>query len=310
METNLIALIEEFGADDSKCRIYLEGLRWPDSVKCPKCGSAKISRMYTRDQFDCGSESCGYQFSVTAGTIFNDTHLSLWKWFLAVYLMCESKKGVSARQLGRSIKVAYKTAWYLCHRIRKAMEEVNPEPLGGKGATTEFDETYAGGKRRHVGSGYVGNKTMILGALERGEISQIRLRVEKNKKRGDKQVLHGFVAEASKPDTSKVYTDDNPGYLGIANEDTQHESVNHSAEEWVRGDVHTNGMEGAWSLFKRSIVGSYHQVSAKHLDRYLDEFEWRFNQRANPFLFRDTLTRLVTTEKMEYKELIDKRLSA
>jgi transposase-like protein len=185
------------------------------------------------------------------------------------------------------------------------MEEVNPEPLGGKAATVEFDQTYAGGHRRHVGSGYLGNKTMILGALERGEISQIRLRVEKTKKRGDKKVLHGFVAEASKPDTSKVYTDDNPGYLGIADEDTEHQSVNHSAEEWVRGDVHTNGIEGVWSLFKRSIVGSYHQVSAKHLGRYLDELEWRFNQRENPFLFRDTLTRLVTTEKMEYKELIE-----
>jgi hypothetical protein len=193
---------------------------------------------------------------------------------------------------------------HLCHRIRKAMMEVNPAPIGGKGATVETDETYAGGKKRHAGSGYLGNKTMILGALERGEISQIRLRVEKNKKWGDKKVLHGFVTETTKPDTSKVYTDDNPGYLGIADADTPHKSVNHSAEEWVRGDVHTNEIEGVWSLFKRSIVGSYHQVSAKHLDRYLEEFEWRLNQRENPFLFRDTLTRLVTTEKMEYKQLI------
>jgi transposase-like protein len=301
MDTNLIALVEQFGADDSKCRAYLEALKWPDGVRCPRCPEkTTISRIADRDTFDC--DSCRYQFSVTAGTIFNDTHLPLWKWFLAVYLMCESKKGVSANQLGRSIKVAYKTAWYLCHRIRKAMAEINPAPIGGKGATVEMDETYVGGRRRHVGSGYVGNKTMVLGALERG--GQIRLRVEKTKKRGDKKVLHGFVAETTHPETSKIYTDDNPGYIGIADSDTAHESVNHSAEEWVRGDVHTNGIEGVWSLFKRSIVGSYHQVSAKHLDRYLEEFEWRFNQRENPFLFRDTLLRLLTTEKMEYKELI------
>jgi transposase-like protein len=301
---NLMSVVSQFGTDEA-CRKRLAELRWPDGVRCPRCPSkTTISYIADREVYDC--DSCRYQFSVTAGTIFNDTHLPLTKWFFATYVMCESKKGVSANQLKRMLGVSYKTAWYLCHRIRKAMMEVNPAPLGGKGVTVEMDETYAGGKKRHVGSGYLGNKTMILGALERGEISQIRLRVEKDKKRGNKQVLHGFVAESTKPDTSKVYTDDNPGYLGIQDADTEHHGVNHSAEEWVRGDVHTNGIEGVWSLFKRSIVGSYHQVSAKHLDRYLEEFEWRFNQRENPFLFRDTLTRLVTTEKMEYKELIEK----
>jgi transposase-like protein len=302
METNLIELFAKFAGDDTKCRAYLEGLRWPKGAFCPRCGSDKVYRLVERDQFHC--TGCLYHFSVTANTIFNDTHLPLWKWFLAAYSMCESKKGVSANQLKRMIGVSYKTAWYLCHRIRKAMAEACAIPIGGEGKTVEMDETYAGGKRRHVGSGYVENKTMILGALERG--GQIRLRVEKNKKRGNKTVLHGFVAETTKPDTSKIYTDDNPGYLGIADADTEHHSVNHSAEEWVRGDVHTNGIEGVWSLFKRSIVGSYHQVSAKHLDRYLEEFEWRFNQRDNPFLFRDTLCRLLATEKMEYKELIEK----
>ena len=301
MIDNLMSVVSQFGTDDA-CRARLVELRWPKGVECPSCKSQKISCITTRDIYDC--DSCRYQFSVTAGTIFHDSHLPLTKWFFATYVMVESKKGVSANQLKRMLGVSYKTAWYLCHRIRKAMMEVTPAQLGGKGSTVEMDETYAGGKRRHVGSGYVANKTMILGALERGEISQIRLRVEKNKKRGDKKVLHGFVAETTKPDTSKVYTDDNPGYLGCGDADTEHQSVNHSAEEWVRGDVHTNGIEGVWSLFKRSIVGSYHQVSAKHLDRYLEEFEWRFNQRANPFLFRDTLTRLVMTDKMEYKELI------
>jgi transposase-like protein len=298
METNLIALIEQFGADESKCRTYLELLKWPTGIRCPRCpDKTTISRIADRAVFDC--DSCRYQFSVTAGTIFNDTHLPLWKWFLAVYLMAESKKGISASQLGRSIKVSYKTAWYLCHRIRKAMTEVNASKLSG---TVEMDETYVGGKRRHVGSGYVGNKTMVLGALQRG--GEIRLRVEKQNKRGNKKVLHAFVAETTQPHTDKIYTDDNPGYLGCDDADTEHHSVNHSAEEWVRGDVHTNGIEGVWSLFKRSVVGSYHQVSAKHLDRYLEEFEFRFNNRNNDFLFRDTLTRLLQAEKMEYKELI------
>ena len=297
MIDNLMSVVSQFGTDDA-CRARLAELRWPNGVRCPRCPEqTTISYISDREVYDC--DSCRYQFSVTAGTIFNDTHLPLTKWFFATYVMCESKKGVSANQLKRMLGVSYKTAWYLCHRIRKAMVEVNPAPLGGKGVTVEMDETYAGGHKRHVGSGYLGNKTMILGALERGEISQIRLR-------GDKKVLHGFVAETTKPDTSKVYTDDNPGYIGIADADTEHESVNHHTEEWVRGDVHTNGIEGVWSLFKRSIVGSYHQVSAKHLDRYLDEFEWRFNQRANPFLFCDTLMRLVTTEKMEYRKLIEK----
>lgn len=181
------------------------------------------------------------------------------------------------------------------------MTEIQPAKIGGAGKTVEMDETYVGGKKRHVGSGYVGNKTMVLGALQRG--GETRLRVETQKKRGDKKVLHSFVAETTRPETNRIYTDDNPGYLGIEDADTEHHSVNHSAEEWVRGDVHTNGIEGVWSLFKRSVVGSYHQVSAKHLDRYLEEFEFRFNNRDNPFLFRDTLQRLVTTEKMEYKEL-------
>jgi transposase-like protein len=110
--------------------------------------------------------------------------------------------------------------------------------------------------------------------------------------------------EATKPDTYRIYTDDKPGYIGIAKEDTTHEGANHSAEEWVRGDASTNGIEGAWSQFKRSLVGSYHQVSKKHIERYVEEFEFRFNNSDNPSLFRDTLTRLVMTEKMEYKELI------
>jgi hypothetical protein len=301
METNLINLIERFG-DDKKCRKYLEALKWPEGMICPRCSGTVISRIYDRDQFDC--DQCRYQFSVTAGCIFDGTHLPLWKWFLAVYLILESKKAISANQLKRSLAIgSYKTAWYLCHRIRKAMLEVNPKPLGADGGIVELDETYCGGKKRYVGRGSLEGKTMVLGAVERG--GEIRLRVDRRKK-ASKDVLHGFVVETLSPDTARIMTDEAPGYLGIADADTTHETVNHRAEEWVRGDVHTNSVEGVWSLFKRSIVGSFHQVSTKHLDSYLDEFEWRFNQRDNPELFRDTMIRLLNTPKMEFKELIEK----
>lgn len=213
--------------------------------------------------------------------------------------MCESKKGISANQLKRMLGISYKTAWYLCHRIRKAMTETDPDLLSG---TVECDETYIGDRRRHVGSGYVDSKTMVLGAIQRG--GEIRLRIEKRSKKATKEALQ-FIKETTDPATERIMTDECPGYEGIADADTKHETVNHRLEEWVRGDVHTNSMEGVWSLFKRSIVGSYHQVSGKHLDAYLDEFEWRFNQRDNPYLFRDTLIRMVKSPKMEFKELTE-----
>ena len=292
-EMDLMKLMERFDTSE-QCRAYLEGLRWRDGMKCPRCQSEKISRIRERNQFDC--DSCRYQFSVTAGSIFHDSHLPLPKWFAAVYLMCEARKGVSANQLKRTLGVSYKTAWYLCHRIRKAMQEANPVPLKG---TVEVDETYIGGHRQGVGKGNRTGKTLVLGAIERG--GQIRLSVEKRRNR---KTLHGFINKNTAPETGRIMTDDWYAYRGIQDADTKHETVNHTEEEWVRGDVHTNSIEGVWSLFKRSVVGSYHQVSAKHLDRYLDEFEWRFNGRKNPYLFRDTMTRLLGAKALPYQDLI------
>jgi transposase-like protein len=303
-EINLVNLISKFGGSDEsgsdeKCRAYLEAIRWADGPVCPRC-EAKANKISNRFQYRC--TACDYHFSVTAQTIFNDSHLPLWKWFLAAYMMVESKKGMSANQLKRSLEVSYKTAWYLCHRIRRAMVESRPTLLSG---TVECDETWLGGKRRHVGSGNLDNKTMVFGAIERGS-GEVRLRVERKHKKATKEVLHTFIKETTAPETERIMTDENPGYVGIADEDTTHETVNHRAEEWVRGDVHTNGIEGVWSLFKRSIVGAYHQVSVKHLDAYLDEFKWRFNQRENEHLFHDTMARLLKAPKMEFKELITK----
>ncbi len=297
-ETNLVNLVAKFGGDNEKCRTYLEHLKWPEGPKCDLCGS-KGTKIANRPQYDC--DSCHYQFSVTAHTIFHDSHLPLWKWFLATYLIVESKKGMSANQMKRTLEVSYKTAWYLCHRIRKAMLEVDAPKLSG---IVEIDETYVGGKKQYVGSGNLDAKTMVLGAIERG--GQVRIRVEHRGKKATTKILHRFVAEITDPKTERIMTDQFPGYRGIADSDTKHETVNHKAKEWVRGDVHTNTIEGVWSLFKRSIIGSYHQISTKHMDAYLDEFEWRFNQRDNQYLFRDTMLRLLASPKMEFKELIEK----
>ncbi len=292
-DMNIMKLMENYHSDDA-CRQALAELRWQNGVVCPRCGSLNIRNSYTRSQYDCGS--CGYQFSVTSGTIFHDSHLPLTKWFMAVYLMVEAKKGISANQMKRTLNVSYKTAWYLCHRIRNAMTEHNPEPLNG---IVEVDETFIGGKRKDVGHGYKGNKVAVVGAVERG--GSLRLQVVKGR---DRETLHDFIKKNTAPDTEAIYTDEWMPYRGIADHDTRHETVNHSQEEWVRGDVHTNTVENVWSLFKRSVIGSYHKVSVKHLDAYLDELEWRFNNRENPYLFRDTLLKLIQSENLQYKTLV------
>jgi transposase-like protein len=292
-EMNLPKLIAEFG-NEEQCRARLVQLRWPKGVTCPRCQSEKVSEISERDQYNCNA--CQYHFSVTSGTIFHDSHLSLSKWFLAIYIMTEAKKGVSALQIKRTLDIAYQTAWYLCHRIRAAMREINSDLLRG---VIEVDETYVGGKVRGMGRGYKGNKAIAIGAVQRG--GMIRLQVIPN---ATKPILQQFIKDNTAPDTEAIYTDELPAYWGIEDADTKHRWVNHSAEEWVVGDVHTNGIESVWSLLKRSIIGSYHKVSIKHLDAYLDELEHRFNNRQNEYIFRDTLTKLVNAAKLPYQELI------
>jgi transposase-like protein len=290
VEVNPMTLFEQFDTD-GECRTILEKLRWPEGVTCPRCASTQVYRADPRKQFDCAS--CGYQFSVTSGTIFHDTHLPLAKWFVATYLTCESKKGMSANQMKRTLGVSYKTAWYLCHRIRAAMTVAPSEPLTGD---IEADETWIGGEHKGVGRGnWRDGKTMVLGAIERE--GQVRLKVDK---RASKKVIHAFLEEATE-DVGTLDNDEHSAYIGFAD---KHETVVDRNEEWVGGEADTNTVEGVWSLFKRSIVGSYHQLSEKHLDAYLDEFEWRFDNRKNEYLFRDTLTKLVSAEALEYKTLI------
>jgi len=278
-----------------ECRMILEELRWPDGIRCPSCKSDKISRIRVRNQFDC--DSCRYQFSVTSGTIFHDSHLPLPKWFAAVYLMCESKKGMSALQIKRTLHTGYQTAWYLCHRIRAAMVEVAPKKLGG---TVEIDETYVGGKARRWRP--KSDKAVVIGIRQRN---------------GDLRLIH---AEDAKSDTVReiiranvgghvevIMTDESAIYPWALNKlpKEKHKTINHS-KQYAHGDVHTNTVESAFSLLKRGIVGTWHKVSAKHLPAYLDEMCFRFNNRKNPYLFRDTLTKMIQSPNLEFKNLTAK----
>ena len=229
----------------------------------------------------------------------HDSHLPLRKWFATIYLMCESKKGISALQIKRTLGIgSYKTAWYLCHRIREAMGN---DPFDGPTLVgiIEVDETLIGGKKRGVGSGSREGKAWIAGAIQRG--GKVRIQRIPNIR---KKTLHNFIASTVKDEAEAIYTDELKSYLGIADHNTRHETVNHSAEEWVFGEVHTNSIEGVWSLFKRSIVGAFHRMSIKHMDRYLEELEWRFNNRDNPQIFHDTMKRIVTTGTLTYKRLV------
>lgn len=294
-EMNLVKLVELFHSED-RCRSYLEELRWPDALACLRCGNTSISRIKARDQYECNS--CRYQFSVLTNTIFHDTHLPLNKWFMAVYLMCEGKKGVSANQLKRTLNIAYRTAWYLSHRIRNAMAQARSD-VPKLTDTIEVDETWVGGKVVGKGHGFTGNKAIVVGVVQRK--GEIILRVVEDRTR---KTLHEIILTNTDPKARAIFTDEWPAYAGIGDQDTRHETVNHSQDEYVRGEVHTNTVEGVWSLLKRSIVGSFHHVSVKHLDAYLDELEWRFSNRNNPFLFRDTMRELVNAENLEYKELV------
>lgn len=294
-DVNLISLIDRFNCDN-KCREALEQARWPNGVCCTRCGDMNVRELPKHNRYEC--KSCSYQFSVTSGTIMHDSHLPLRKWFLAIYLMCESRKGMSANQLHRSLGIAYRTAWYLCHRIREAMGN---KPLEGPTLVgiVEVDETWVGGKVKGKGRGHKGNKTIIAGAIQRD--GKVRMERIPNTR---KATLHDFIKRTVKDEAEAIYTDELKSYLGIEDHDTRHETVNHSQEQWVVGDVHTNSIEGVWALFKRSLMGTFHKMSKKHMDRYIEELEWRFNNRDNDHIFRDTLVRIMNTPHIEYKDLV------
>jgi transposase-like protein len=293
---NLMSLLEKYSTDDH-CREALTHLRWPDGVRCLKCKSENVAPVADRKVYVC--YSCDYQFSVTVGTIFHDTHLPLTKWFLVTYLITESRKGISANQIKRMLGISYKTAWYLCHRIRKAMEESEHKLKG----TVEIDEMYIGGHSKN--SEKWKKHTPVIGIRERGG----HLHFIKADTPLDQGAVYDIMARNVDKTVDVIMTDESRLYNFTTTmyRKAKHKSVNHKAEEYVRYEgglcVTTNAIESAFSLFKRGVVGAWHKVSVKHLPAYLQEMTWRFNNRKNQYLFRDTLMRLLASENLEYKEL-------
>ena len=277
-------------ATEDKCLEYIKRVRWPQGIACPRCQAKTVSTLRNQRKYECSK--CCYQFSTTAGTIFHDSRLPLEQWFLAAYLMCESRKGVSANQLKRVLGISYKTAWFLCHRIRAAMHIADAPMLNG---SIEMDETYVGGRSR---KNRATNKTMVLGAVQRG--GDVRLKTDRVANRA---TVREFIRRNMVSGEKTVYTDDARFYKNAVGAQTTHESVNLSKDEWVRGLAHTNTIEGVFSLFKRSIVGSYHNISSKHMDAYLDEFEFRFNRRNNSQLFAETIKQLATADPLTFAKL-------
>ena len=285
----LTQLMERF-PDEGTCKAYLRDSRWPAGVRCPRCNNDhvyKLSRPWTWQCKICNTN--GYRFSVISGTIFEDTKYPLRTWFQVLYLMFQSKKGMSALQIQRTIGCSsYETAWYMCHRLRAAMQNEEFMQLAGE---VEIDETYVGGKNknRHAdkkieGRGTSG-KVAVIGAISRkgNVVAQV---IE----RTDTKTLQGFVKEAVSDKVSLVATDEHSGYAKLTGEGFPHESVNHSAGEYVRGNVHTQNIDGFWSLLKRGIMGSFHHVSKDYLPLYVNEFAFKHNFRKDPDIFAQVIS--------------------
>lgn len=301
---------KEFGTPEA-CKRHLTNLRWPDGkVRCPRCGETqRVYALKTRPfHWVCKnpSEACPgiYRFSVLTGTIFENTNVPLPTWFEVLYEMTQSKKGISALQVHRMIDPvrgrtgSYRTAWYMCHRIRAAMKHGGFffGPLTG---VVEADETFLGGKPHNAHRGNRGKKTKatiddrgrvyppktaVIGAIARkgNIVCQVVERL-------NARHLSGFVGAVVADNVSLVATDDNRGYLPLRRMGIPHEAVNHAAGEYVRGNVHTANIDSFWSLLKRGVMGTFHQVSKKHLPLYLNEFAFRFNHRNDPDIFDTVL---------------------
>jgi len=315
---NLIEVVSKFRSE-ADCLDYLEAVRWPHGLCCLKCGiMERISKFTTnattrtrtnkkgetrtvvvpsRRLYEC--KDCGYQFSATTGTVFHDSHLSLVKWFMAVGLIVEAKKGMSALQVARHLNMekSYKTVWYLCHRIRKAMKD------GGLlMGIVEVDETYLTPKKPRKGRPYVKKESrdVVLGMIERG--GKLRLVPIKESKM---ETIEPIMEQHISPDAT-LQTDESAIYhiIGKRRFPGRHRTINHSVSYGV-GDLHTNTVENAFSLLKKGVYGTFHKISIKHLGRYCEEFSFRFNRRnSQKQLFDATLKGLVKETALPFKTLI------
>ncbi len=269
-------------------RDFLEATRWPDGPVCSHCGT--IGRAYTLKTkpgwYRCGEKECRKDFTVTTGTVMERSKITLNKWLIAFYLMSASKKGISAHQLHRALGIDYKSAWFMCHRIREAMRVGGFDPLGGEGKIVEADETYFGrAKEKHLlkpratpytkgGWKDKGAARPIVALVERGG-SVRTFHVE----HADKMTVSKIVTDNIARET-RLMTDESRLYTTVGSEFVSHETVKHSVKEYARGDVNTNTVEGYFSIFKRGMKGIYQHCGEKHLHRYLAEFDHRYNHRV------------------------------
>lgn len=275
--------------DEAKAFEHVESVLWADGPICHHCGSiatpyalkgvrSKPSKknpegIERHGLYKC--RDCKGQFTVRMGTIFEESHIPLNKWLQAIHLMCSSKKGISAHQLHRTLEVTYKTAWFLAHRLRLAMQVTPTGPMGGNGKTVEADETYIGRlEGMPKGRGGSNHKNVVLTLVERGGEAR-SFHVESNRRYDLQDVIKANVLA-----TTDLMTDDASVYKAIGKGFTSHEAVNHKQDEYVRGTAHTNTVEGFYSIFKRGMKGVYQHCSEKHLHRYLTEFDFRYSNRV------------------------------
>ena len=297
--------------DDATAEAWFVKRRWPTGVACPHCGSVNVQTgaKHKTMPYRCREKECAKRFSAKTGTVLESSKLGFQTWMIATYLLTTSLKGVSSMKLHRDLSINQRSAWFLAHRLRVALAAeggIDAPPAEFEGPL-EVDETYFGGKRDRMsnakrrelkGTGRGGaGKTAVAGLKDR-TTNKVRAKVVQ---RTDAETLQGFVTEHTAADTT-VYTDDTAAYKGIP---FDHETVKHSLSEYVRGDVHTNGIESLWSTMKRAHKGVFHKMSPKHLDRYVQEFAGRHNLRDMDTL--DIMSALVTSmdgRRLKYRDLI------
>ena len=288
--------------DEEKALAHLETSRWNGEPNCPHCGSTRVHRMGGKTQagmFLCND--CRDKFTVRTGSVMERSHVPLHKWLLATHIMAASKKGMSASQMGRMIGVTYKTAWFLCHRIREAMDgATGNDPLGrGPTRVVEADETYVGGKARNRAWGKIPNKKPVVALVERkGHVRSFHVANITSKN------LRALIV-TNVDRKAHLMTDESPIYKAVGREMRAHTSVNHGRSEYVKhqGHSHSNTAENFFSIFKRGVIGTYHHMSEAHLGRYCKEFDLRYNTRE----LTDGERAAVIVKGMEGKRLTYRR---